>query len=240
MLPDATLAGATSAKTAGQVPTQVDSIQMVDELNAQEAAIRQDPDERAPSFALCAARVRARHVAVDALLRDLELRFPTAASGWDQVGKAFLDVRDQEAALVCFMRSLRVEPSPTRAVLTGTLLRGSRRFTEAREAFRAGGGMTAQAWLGLALCEQDLDRLSESADAYREAIACEPGLAIAHFNLGKVLQKLRDHNGAKAAYSSAVAIRSEILKPVAKAMSAEREGELWLDLGHLRRSLGIR
>ena len=42
--------------------------------------------------------------------------------------------------------------------------------------------------------------------AYRAAIAADPGYAIAHYNLGLLLEtELKDFDGAEAAYRTAIA-----------------------------------
>jgi cytochrome c-type biogenesis protein CcmH/NrfG len=57
-------------------------------------------------------------------------------------------------------------------------------------------------------------------------------------NLGIALQRLGDMDAAMGAYRSAIAIRPDSLGRIAQAVTADRTGMLYLDLGAFRRRLG--
>ncbi len=56
-------------------------------------------------------------------------------------------------------------------------------------------------------------------------------------NLGTVLQEMGDLAAAKRAYGAAVRHRANTFGRVSQALTASPKGELWLDLGRLRRDL---
>ena len=86
----------------------------------------------------------------------------------------------------------------------------------------------------------ELGSLADAADAFRQAIARDPNLAEAHFNLGTVLSDRKNAKGAMAAYRRAIELRPDFFEAQFNlgAMYANGEGvkqELvmafkWLDL----------
>jgi predicted TPR repeat methyltransferase len=84
---------------------------------------------------------------------------------------------------------------------------------------------------------QDSGDLTGAAEAYEKALALDPKLGEAAFNLGTVRQETGDVAGARRAYGVAARLRPDGFGRAAQALSAASVGELWLDLGALRRSL---
>ena len=58
----------------------------------------------------------------------------------------------------------------------------------------------------------ELGSLADAADAFRQAIARDPNLAEAHFNLGTVLSDRKDAKGAMAAYRRAIELRPDFFE----------------------------
>jgi len=78
----------------------------------------------------------------------------------------------------------------------------------------------------------------QAAAAFQAALRERADLAEAAVNLGIARQRLGDMDAAIQAYRSAVAIRPDTLSRIAQAVTADRTGLLYLDLGALRRRLG--
>jgi tetratricopeptide (TPR) repeat protein len=96
----------------------------------------------------------------------------------------------------------------------------------------------APSWFALGLARQDGRDFAGAVAAYRRALALRPELAEAAVNLGIALQQSGDLAAAKAAYAEALRLRGDSFGRIAQALAAAPTGEVWLDLGALRRSLG--
>jgi tetratricopeptide (TPR) repeat protein len=98
--------------------------------------------------------------------------------------------KDPMKARAAYAKSLAIDPHHVEARLNlGRLLHLSGEHAAAEEVYRA--GLTANALLSfnLALLLEDLDRESEAILAYREALAHDPRMADAHFNLARLHEK---------------------------------------------------
>jgi DNA-binding transcriptional MerR regulator len=98
--------------------------------------------------------------------------------------------KDPMKARAAYAKSLAVDPHHVEARLNlGRLLHLGGEHAAAEEVYRA--GLTANALLSfnLALLLEDLDRESEAILAYREALAHDPRMADAHFNLARLHEK---------------------------------------------------
>ncbi|WP_165492759.1 tetratricopeptide repeat protein [Lichenihabitans psoromatis] len=198
------------------------------------------PDAPEPLFRLCALLLQRGAAEAQAMLGDLLARFPLHAPGWEALGVVLEQAGKAEAALVCFGKAAAVVPSFTLAMRQGGLLRQLGRHPEAAACFEqavalnAGNGL---AWFRLGLCRQDAGDLAGAATAYQTALDSEPALAEAAVNLGTVLQDAGRLDDAKQAYGRAVRTRGDTFGRVAQALTTSTKGELWLDLGRLRRDL---
>lgn len=197
-------------------------------------------DEPKQAFAACVAMLRRGQAEAGLLVQELLRRFPDHAIGWAQIGAELGRLDKPEAALACFRRAFQAVPSADLALNCGRMLRLLGRVAEARTAFSEACQLdpsSAPAHFLRGVSAQDGRDFPEAAAAYRQALACDAGLAEAAVNLGTVLQEMGDLDGAKRAYAHAVRRRPDTFGRVAQALTASPRGELWLDLGRLRRDL---
>lgn len=197
-------------------------------------------DDPNAAFEQCLGWLRQGDPRASGLLRGLLDRFPDHAAGWETLGFHLLQAGKGEAALLCLRRAMAVAPSARLAMGCGDALKSLRRLIEARAAFasacRLDPALTRAAFQ-LGLCAQDGGDLEGARAAYERVIALEPAVAEAWVNLGTVLQEMGDLAGARRAYAGAVTRRGVTFGRVSQALAAAPKGELWLDLGRLRRSL---
>lgn len=213
----------------------------VEAATAFERAVECAPTLARPAFLLGVTLLENADPRALPMLQSLEAQFPAEASGWDEVGQVLSRLGQQQAALASFARALRASPDHPRAMRVGLALKDLARAAEAASAFRQAlsfdpGSIRAGFLLGL--CLQDAGDGAGAAAAYRGVLAIDPTRAEAAVNLGTVLQDAGDLDGAKAAYRQAVTARPDTFGRIAQAMTTSRRGELWLDLGELRRVLG--
>lgn len=93
-------------------------------------------------------------------------------------------------------------------------------------------------WFALGLVREDLADLPGAILAYRKSVELQPDFPEAHVNLGLVLQQSGELDVAMKSYERAVRLRADAFGRVAQALTSAKTGQLWLDLGRLRRSLG--
>jgi tetratricopeptide (TPR) repeat protein len=101
-----------------------------------------------------------------------------------------LEEEDPGAARAAYLKSLAIDAHHVEARINlGRLLHLSGEHAAAEEVYRS--GLTANALLSfnLALLLEDLDRESEAILAYRDALAHDPRMADAHFNLARLHDK---------------------------------------------------
>ena len=203
-------------------------------------AARRWPNTAEPVFGQCIAALQAKDQRAGALLQDLLARFPGHAAGWEELGQWLLEAGKTEAALSCLQRALAVRPSLALLLACGNALRGLGRLPEARatftEACRMAPNSVRAAFL-LGLSAQDARDTPAARAAYERALAIDATLPEAWVNLGTVLQETGDLEGAKRAYGRALRHRGDTFGRISQAMTAAPKGELWLDLGRLRRGL---
>ena len=209
------------------------------------AAARQSanvaPDRAEMTFLLCGLLLRAGDADANAVLARCLARFPDEAAGWLSVAETLADLGKTDAALVCAERAARSSAAATQCLRRGLLLRSLGRLSEARVAFAdatATEPNAKRAWFLLGLCAQDQRDLDSAAAAYRTALSIDPALAEAALNLGTVLQEQGGLDAAKACYGQAITSRPDTFGRAAQALTTAPKGELWLDLGALRRALG--
>lgn len=202
--------------------------------------MRLAPDRPDIAFAACRAMLRVGNADAGPLVQDLLRRFPDHAAGWEEIGLELKRSGKYEAAVACWQRAATTAPSGRLDLARGRALRHLGRRKEARVAFedarlRDPSSATAHFLAGVAA--QDDRDLPAAEAAYRSALDRDPALAEAAVNLGTVLQEQGRVPEAKAAYGIAIRLRADTFGRVAQAMTAAPHGELWLDLGRLRRDL---
>lgn len=112
---------------------------------------------------------------------------------------------------------------------------------EARALLEKGARIDAsnpQVQFVLGLVCDDLRDLTGAIAAYRRCVALRPNLPEALVNLGIALQRAGEWDEAKEAYRSAIRARPDTFGRIAQSLPSTSKGELWLDPGKLRRSLG--
>ena len=92
-------------------------------------------------------------------------------------------------------------------------------------------------WFALGLVCEDLRDQAGAIFAYRRSTELDPSFPEAHVNLGLNLQKSGEFEAAMVSYRQAVRLRSDTFGRVAQALASARKGQIWLNLGRLRRSL---
>ena len=192
------------------------------------------------AFARCAELLRTGRPEASAALSRCVEHHPDHAAGWRLLGDTLMILKKFEAALVCFERSRRGAPTSEAALRVGTVLQALGRSKAARIAFAdaaARDPASVRAHFLEGVAAQDSGDYAGAAEAYAQTLALDPNLGEAAFNLGTVRQELGDLEGARQAYASAARLRSDGFGRAAQALSAASQGELWLDLGALRRSL---
>lgn len=204
-------------------------------------AVRCAPTLARPAFLLCATLLEDGDPRALSMFDDLRARFPGEAGGWDEIGQVLAGAGEREAALACFARALQAAPDHPRAMRVGLTLKELGRVAEAASAFEQAFALdprSVRAGFLLGLCLQDAGDAAGAAAAYRAVLALDPRRAEAAVNLGTVLQDAGDLAAAKDAYRQALTARPDTFGRIAQAMTTSRTGELWLDLGQLRRALG--
>lgn len=200
-------------------------------------AVQRRPEQGEAHFLLCALLLKQGDPDAGALLHTCLARFPEPSAGWVEIGDVLLDKGQKAAALICLGRGV---PEAGLSMRCGLLARDLGRLAEARDAFadaaRRDPASTRALFL-LGTAAQDLHDLAAAAAAYRAVLRLDPDRAEAAVNLGTVLQEAGDLAGAKAAYARAVRTRPDSFARVAQALPSAPKGELWLDLGALRRHL---
>ncbi len=197
-------------------------------------------DEAERSFARCASLLRAGDPKASATLSRCIERHPDHAGGWRLLGDTLADLKKFEAALVCYERSRRGAPTRDAALRVGTTLQALGRARAARIAFAEAAALdpaSVRARFLEGVAAQDAGDFAGAAEAYANTLALDASLGEAAFNLATVRQELGDLDGACRAYATAARLRPDGFGRAAQALSAASTGELWLDLGALRRRL---
>jgi cytochrome c-type biogenesis protein CcmH/NrfG len=89
------------------------------------------------------------------------------------------------------------------------------------------------------LTAQDLGDEAGAADAFSAALRTRENFAEAAVNLGIARQRLGDMAAALTAYRQAIRLRPETFSRIAQALTSASTGMLCLDVGALRRLLGV-
>jgi tetratricopeptide (TPR) repeat protein len=142
------------------------------------------------------------------VLQRLLDRHPQHVQAWYLLGVARQAAGETRAAQSAFERSLALAPA------------------------------LAEAWFNLGLARQDLHDLEGAAEAFRAALERRPDYVEAAVNLGIVLQDAHRMEEAMEAYRLAVRLRPDTFGRIAHALSGAPAGQVWLNVGELKRALG--
>ena len=192
------------------------------------------------AFALCADLLRSGDPDAKAVLDHCLAHHPADAPGWRMLGETLAGLGQPAAALVCLERSRQAAPTADAALRVGAMLQSLGRPSAARAAFADAARLdpaSVRARFLEGVAAQDAGDLAGAAEAYEHALALDPGLGEAALNLGTVRQEAGDLAGARRAYGAAARLRPDGFGRAAQALTTAPVGELWLDLGALRRSL---
>ncbi len=157
-------------------------------------------------------------------------------------GSALMTLGRVKDAVAALRAALVKSPESVEAILP--LARGLRRLGEYREALallERTAVLRPKDWqihFNLGLINDDLNDSSAAIAAYRRCVALRPDLPEAQVNLGLALQQAGELKAAKDCYRAALRVRPDAFGRIAQALPSTRRGELWLNLGELRRSLG--
>src|SRR5271163_343112 len=101
-----------------------------------------------------------------------------------------LEDRDADAAQSAYEACLAADPHHLEARLNlGRLLHIGGHLREAEKVYRGADSTEPLLSFNLAVLLEDLDREPEALSTYREALALDPGLADAHFNLARLHER---------------------------------------------------
>ena len=119
---------------------------------------------------------------------------PTEPSADDVYAKAFvLEDTDPDGARLAYEASLRADPRHVEARINlGRLLHLGGRLAEAEQIYRAVHQPQPLLLFNLAVLLEDLGREADAIASYREALALDPELADAHFNLARLYERAQD------------------------------------------------
>jgi tetratricopeptide (TPR) repeat protein len=117
-------------------------------------------------------------------------RKPSAAHRHFQRGTR-LEIKDAAAARAAYEACLKGDRSHLEARINlGRLLHVAGRLEEAEGIYRRPYEPSAILYFNLGVLLEDLERVSEAVQAYREAILHDPGMADAHFNLSRLHERV--------------------------------------------------
>jgi tetratricopeptide (TPR) repeat protein len=119
---------------------------------------------------------------------------PAANSADELYSRAYLlEETDQRAALAAYEACLAADPQHLEARINlGRLLHIAGRLAEAEQLYRAADKAEPMLVFNLAVLLEDLEREPDAILAYREALALDPQLADAHFNLARLYERARN------------------------------------------------
>ena len=119
----------------------------------------------------------------------------SAADCADELYARAVEIEDSDAirAQAAYAACLEVDPHHIESRINlGRLLHNAGRFLEAERLYRGAHKTEPLLAFNLGVLLEDLDRDNDAIAAYREALALDPGLADAHFNLARLYEKASD------------------------------------------------
>jgi tetratricopeptide (TPR) repeat protein len=119
---------------------------------------------------------------------------PRPASADEHYTAAFaLEETDRAAAMAAYQACLEADPQHTEARINlGRLLHLEGRLEAAEQLYRSAAKAEPLAAFNHAIVLEDLGREPEAIAAYLKALALDPGLADAHFNLARLYERARE------------------------------------------------
>lgn len=124
---------------------------------------------------------------------------------WFRVGEA-LEEADPQRAEEAYRKALSVDPERVDVLVNlGAMLCDQKRCPEAVSLFDyavAGGTRSALLHYNHAIVLEEVGDLGRAEDAYRAALELDPAMADAHYNLGLLLEKRGDGQGALRHFSA--------------------------------------
>jgi tetratricopeptide (TPR) repeat protein len=104
-----------------------------------------------------------------------------------------LEDTDPDGARAAYEACLKADPHHVEARINlGRLLHVAGRLKEAERVYRSADQSEPLLIFNLAVLLEDLDREHDAIVAYRDALALDPQLADAHFNLARLYERARD------------------------------------------------
>lgn len=126
-------------------------------------------------------------------------------SDWFHVGEA-LEASDSVSAEEAYRKALAADPDRVEVLVNlGALLCDGGRCEEAVSMFAyaiAGGTVSALLHYNHAIALEDVGQLTRAEEAYRAALELEPQMTDAHYNLGLLLERRGDGQGALRHFSA--------------------------------------
>jgi tetratricopeptide (TPR) repeat protein len=128
------------------------------------------------------------------VLKGTDVSTDATDSADELYAKAYsLEETDPAAAQAAYETCLKANPQHLEARINlGRLLHLAGRFKEAEHLYRSADRPEPLLTFNLAVLLEDLDREPDAILAYREALALDPQLADAHFNLARLYERARD------------------------------------------------
>lgn len=116
------------------------------------------------------------------------------SSADEHYARAFaLEETDPEGARVAYQACLEADPQHSEAIINlGRLMHVAGRLEDAERMYRSAQTPEPLLLFNLAALLEDLDREADAIVAYREALARDPQLADAHFNLARLYERARN------------------------------------------------
>ncbi len=145
----------------------------------------------------------------EALIRRALDHDPDDAGAWDNLGTVLSRTGRPEDALAAYGRALTLDPDRALTLNNlGAALKSLNRLGEAADRFRQSLALTprAETWSNYANVLHAGGHHGESEKAHREAIAADPGYAVAYNNLGGLLKSRGRYGEALSALAKAVSL----------------------------------
>jgi tetratricopeptide (TPR) repeat protein len=119
---------------------------------------------------------------------------PSAESADEHFAEAFaLEEENPQGAMAAYEACLKADPQHLEAITNlGRLLHIAGRLADAERVYRSADQADSLLAFNRAVLLEDLEREPEAIQSYREALALDPELADAHFNLARLYERARD------------------------------------------------